>query len=123
MNTPASTYRYFSIDRLPKPKGRKTFTYTVVSCKDASELGQIKWYGPWRQYCFFPVAKSVWSPGCIRDIQDFLDKAKKHLLEYKSWGNEVQTALDRLRNPKVQRVAPKGMKAFEEEKRIRRDNG
>jgi hypothetical protein len=35
------------------------------------ELGTIKWYGPWRKYCFCPVANVVFEQDCLRCIADF----------------------------------------------------
>jgi len=31
-------------------------------------LGYIKWYGPWRQYCFHPSHETVFSSGCQDEI-------------------------------------------------------
>lgn len=33
----------------------KTNVYEVRAKSDDFVLGKIKWYAPWRQYCFFPV--------------------------------------------------------------------
>jgi len=35
-------------------------------------LGQVKWYGPWRQYCYFGQEGTVFSLGCLSDIRDFI---------------------------------------------------
>jgi hypothetical protein len=50
---------------------------SVWSCQTRSgdELGKVEWYGPWRQYCYFPTQQAVYSSGCMDDISDFL----KHL--------------------------------------------
>lgn len=40
-------------------------------------LGVVKWYGAWRQYCYFPEPGTVFSKGCLNDISDFLDKLMK----------------------------------------------
>jgi len=62
------TFRYFTIlpDR-PRP-GRKTLTYRVINKHSGNQIGSIKWYGPWRKYCFFPVGNTVWSNDCLVDI-------------------------------------------------------
>ncbi len=39
-----------------------------------SSLGEVKWYGSWRQYCFFPESDTVWNATCLKDIQAFLDE-------------------------------------------------
>ena len=44
-------YVYFElIDKKPK-----TNVYEVRTKSDDFVLGIVKWYFPWRQYCFFPV--------------------------------------------------------------------
>ncbi len=37
-------------------------------------LGWVKWFGRWRQYCFFPEQATVYSKGCLEDIQKFIDE-------------------------------------------------
>ena len=32
----------------------------------------MKWYPSWRQYCYFPTIKAVYSKGCLDDIGDFI---------------------------------------------------
>jgi hypothetical protein len=53
---------------------------TVWSCRNISgdyELGQIRWYPQWRQYCFFPVENTVYSMGCMEDINQFIVELRK----------------------------------------------
>jgi len=48
---------------------------TVWSCKNkrsGEELAFISWYGPWRQYCFFPTIAAVYSSSCLEDIKHFI---------------------------------------------------
>ena len=35
-------------------------------------LGGVQWYGPWRQYCFFPEIDTVFNIGCLNDINHFI---------------------------------------------------
>ena len=54
-------------------KKTKTNVYGLVSARDYDiDLGVVKWYAPWRQYCFFPDRDTVFSPGCIADIIQFI---------------------------------------------------
>jgi hypothetical protein len=49
------------------------------SCRNnrsGEELGQVKWYQPWRQYCYFPTVQAVYSTGCLNDIRDFIEQLK-----------------------------------------------
>ena len=40
-------------------------------------LGFIKWYGSFRQYCFYPENDTMFSKGCLELINCFLDKVNK----------------------------------------------
>lgn len=55
--------------------GRKTRIFAVR--KDVEEvcaghyLGEIRWNGSWRQYCFYPDKNTFWSAGCKEEIAKF----------------------------------------------------
>ena len=51
----------------------KTEIWNIISKSSEFILGQIKWYGPWRQYCFFPSPNSVFNNGCMDDIKKFIN--------------------------------------------------
>lgn len=41
------------------------------------KLGEIKWYGRWKQYAFFPCSESVWNnwnKKCLEDIIKFIQE-------------------------------------------------
>lgn len=38
------------------------------------QIGVVKWYGPWRKYCFFPMAEAVYEQVCLRDIANFCEE-------------------------------------------------
>lgn len=50
----------------------KTKIWNVLQKRSGSTLGKIKWYGPWRQYCFFPVVGTVFNKTCMDDIGRFI---------------------------------------------------
>jgi len=82
LTTPEIQLGKYMVARLIETRP-KTAVYGVFS-KDDSRLGIIKWFGPWRQYCFFCMEVSVFSSGCLRDLDKFLvtlNKAKKGGLE------------------------------------------
>jgi hypothetical protein len=58
----------------------KTDTWDVWSLDEASHLGQVRWYGPWRKYCFFPgAATTVFEQDCLRHIAEFIEsETTKH---------------------------------------------
>lgn len=51
----------------------KTERVIVVSKKYFDILGEIKWFGKWRQYAFFPDPHTVWNPECLEDVQACID--------------------------------------------------
>lgn len=51
----------------------KTSVWECVSSESArAVLGHVKWYGPWRQYCFFPEGLTIFHGGCLQDICHFI---------------------------------------------------
>ncbi len=40
--------------------------------KDETRLHEIKWYGRWRQYCFFPEEGAIWNTRCLEDVQEVI---------------------------------------------------
>ncbi len=62
------TYQFFTVEQQPLVGGRKTHDYLVRNRHSGDMLGVIRWYGPWRQFCFFPRGETVWSRGCLADI-------------------------------------------------------
>lgn len=57
------------------PTQRKTRLWSVLSKSSGGTLGHVRWYGPWRQYCFYPEPPTVFSGGCLREIAAFIGKA------------------------------------------------
>lgn len=51
----------------------KTSVWSCQNKGDDYELGVVKWYGSWRQYCFFPSGPSVLNKGCLEDIIHFME--------------------------------------------------
>jgi len=67
----ATEYRYIHFIEL-SIKGCKTTTYSVRNNKSDDSLGLIQWYPQWRQYIFFPANDTIYSAGCLRDIDTFI---------------------------------------------------
>jgi len=51
----------------------KTSVYSCRNKKSNIELGIVKWYGPWRRYCYFSKNQAFYSSGCLEDIICFID--------------------------------------------------
>ena len=65
-------YEYFRVVKLHRSPARKTDRYQLLT-RHNDRIGVVSWYSSWRQYCFFPEYDTVWSAGCLRDVQAFLD--------------------------------------------------
>ena len=50
----------------------KTSVWSCRNIHHGEELGVIRWYPAWRQYCYTSIAQVVYSKGCLSDIQEFL---------------------------------------------------
>jgi len=59
------------------PTKNKTKFITVVNKNSEDIIGEIKWYAPWRQYCFFPEFDTVWNTKCLDDVNDLIKKLMK----------------------------------------------
>jgi len=65
-------YKYLSfVDVTSKTK---TKTFLITNKFSGGGLGFIKWYAPWRKFCFFADFPGiVFDAGCLADIQDFIN--------------------------------------------------
>ena len=72
----ASEYVWFhNQSKYNKPK---TEVWDVLTKGSNYLLGEIKYYARWRQYCFFPKDKPVFSVGCMQDIINFTKELTKN---------------------------------------------
>lgn len=55
----------------------KTFQFEVWTEGKTYFLGEIKWFGAWRRYTFFPVDRTVFEWECQRTIADVCEKMTK----------------------------------------------
>ena len=59
-----------------QPLGYSTTRRWEILSKSSGELlGGVGWYGPWRQFCFFPREETVFNGGCLQSIVKFLKEA------------------------------------------------
>ena len=45
---------------------------SIWAVEGGAILGQVKWFGRWRGYAFFPAADTVYEPTCLGDISAFI---------------------------------------------------
>lgn len=57
--------------------GRKTKRIVIVSKRNLSILGDIRWFSRWRQYAFFPEADTIWNRQCMKDVEEVIDRLMK----------------------------------------------
>ncbi len=71
--------RWIDFVKITAPITRKTSIFHVFT-KDGTILGEVKWYGSWRQYSFFPADNIIFERICLREIADFCDiETRKHV--------------------------------------------
>lgn len=67
-------------------KARKTRIWEVWTIAEDVQLGEVRWYSPWRKYCFFPYGGTVWEQDCLRVLAEFIEtqtrehKRRQHVL-------------------------------------------
>lgn len=54
-----------------------TFQFEVWTKGKNYFLGDIKWFGRWRGYAFFPVDRTVFEWDCMRTLSDICEKMTK----------------------------------------------
>lgn len=62
-------------------KKDKTSVYRLENL-EGGYLGNVKWFGPFRKYCFFPVSGCVFDVNCLNEIISLItglmdDRTKK----------------------------------------------
>jgi hypothetical protein len=62
---------------VPSATGR-TKSWSVSS--NGYDLGTVRWYAPFRRYCFFPKSDTVFDASCLSELQVFvLEETMKHM--------------------------------------------
>lgn len=51
----------------------KTKVFFVWNKEKSTLIGEVRWYGPWRQYAFMPAQNTVWERQCLMDIARFIN--------------------------------------------------
>lgn len=52
----------------------------MVVAKDGGDpLGEVKWFGRWRKYAFFPERDCVFEQDCLRVIAEFCERHTREL--------------------------------------------
>jgi hypothetical protein len=59
------------------PSKGKTKVVAIVNRHYDEVIGEIRWFGRWRQYCFFPYDGTVWNTDCMESVQEVINQLKK----------------------------------------------
>lgn len=68
-------YEYIHFSLHKRKKGAKTDVWDILNNNSNDVLGEIRWYGAWRQYCFYSMGSCIFNKGCLSDIQEFIAAA------------------------------------------------
>lgn len=73
MDNPKQTeYKFIHFIKIEdKPK---TSVWSCLNNRSNEELGIVKWYPSWRQYCYFSTVEAVYSVGCLKNIDHFINQ-------------------------------------------------
>lgn len=66
-------YQYIRFVQVQTPI-RKTSVWTCRAIRSGTVLGLVSWHGAWRSFCFFPEGGTVFSTGCLVDVQHFIQQ-------------------------------------------------
>lgn len=72
-------YKYIKFVKIEDKE--KTSVWSCRNIKGENELGIIKWYPAWHQYCYFPTVQAVSSADCLFDIGQFINSIRSKLIE------------------------------------------
>lgn len=67
--------QYLVFEEMPRNHRTKTRRWSVRSKRSNALLGQVSWYGAWRQFTFRPQPATVFNIGCLLDINAFMTDA------------------------------------------------
>lgn len=70
-------YQYLIFVEVDNPN-KKTKIFECRNKNSQTVLGLVKWHGAWRQYCYFPTVRAVYSAGCLDDMSEFIKQLKEN---------------------------------------------
>lgn len=72
---------YLTFSRTASETG-KTYVVQVLSARHPGvTLGEIRWYGRWRQYAFYPRPDTIWNPECMDGVSAAIRELMAHKRE------------------------------------------
>lgn len=58
---------------LTEDTGKTKKYFVSTNDFESIKLGEVKWFGRWRQYAFFPEPDTVFEHQCMKDIVVFME--------------------------------------------------
>jgi len=72
--------KYLTFNRDDHYEG-KTTRIIITSKRHLGVLGEVKWFGRWRCYAFFPDEQTIWNDECLNDVKECI----RRLHEERNW--------------------------------------
>jgi len=66
----------------------KTKIWEIRNEHQSCSIGEIKWNGAWRKYCFFPYEDTMFDTNCLKTITEFLESAMENRKNNKNKGSK-----------------------------------
>lgn len=61
------------VTMIPVRDTGKTMVWHVLNKREKVTIGEVKWFGRWRKYAFFPI-DAIFEEVCLREIADFIQE-------------------------------------------------
>jgi len=65
-------YKHIEFEKIEQKQ--KTSVWECRNHHDDTRIGEVKWHGPWRQYCFFTMNDYLFAKSCLDDISAFIQQ-------------------------------------------------
>jgi hypothetical protein len=62
---------YLDYEFVGRTESGKTCLWNVKARGNHIPLGQVRWYGAWRKYVFYPAINTLFDYACLQDIAEF----------------------------------------------------
>lgn len=66
--------KWIIFQKQDKPVDKKTDVYRIHAKDGNVLLGEVKWFGAWRKYAFYPATCTVFETDCLTDIVKFINR-------------------------------------------------
>jgi hypothetical protein len=79
IRNPETQYFKISEKKSATARPRKQRIYEVLKKPHGYRMGLVKYFGAWRQFCFFSDPDQAFNQDCLRLVATFLDEANEDL--------------------------------------------